>query len=222
MFERANSSEHIPLPADEDERIFRLRRYHILDTQPEKEFDLLTRLAASQFDVPISLVSFVDRDRQWFKSKYGLKQAQTPRDIAFCAYTILDDEIFIVPDATRDDRFARNPLVTGEPHIRFYAGAPLKSDDGYKIGTLCIIDNKPRARLTIKQSELLSALADLVIDELELRLKSRQLHDEIQRLDHVQKENDDLRKQITDATYQIYRAQTAVHREHAIFPYANA
>lgn len=129
---------------NEEQRLDTLRSLNILDTQPEDRFDRLTRLAKRLFDVPIALVSLVDENRQWFKSCIGLPVLETPRDISFCGHSILGEDIFLIPDATKDDRFVDNPLVTGDPHIRFYAGCPLKATDGTKLGTLCIIDDKPR------------------------------------------------------------------------------
>ena len=131
-------------PDNERLRLDALRRMAILDTSAEERFDRITRIARNMFDVPISLVSLVDEDRQWFKSCCGLSVPETPRDISFCGHAILGDDLFVVEDATRDLRFADNPLVSGDPHIRFYAGSPLQIGEGYKLGTLCIIDRKPR------------------------------------------------------------------------------
>lgn len=132
------------IPQDEEIRLKTLRSLNILDTSPEERFDRLTRMAQRLFNVPIALVSLVDENRQWFKSCLGLPVRETPRDISFCGHTILDDEMLIIPDATKDERFADNPLVINEPHIRFYAGCPLRFTDGNRLGTLCIIDTKPR------------------------------------------------------------------------------
>ncbi len=132
------------MPPDERTRLETLRSLNLLDTAPEERFDRLTRLAKRMFGVPISLVSIVDADRQWFKSKQGLDADETPREISFCGHAILGDEVFIIPNALKDDRFADNPLVTGEPNIRFYAGCPLKVHNGSKLGTLCLIDRAPR------------------------------------------------------------------------------
>ena len=134
-----------PLPSDETCRLEALRLLNILDTDSEERFDRLTRLARRLFSVPIALVSLVDEDRQWFKSRSGLDALETPRDISFCGHTILGDEIFVVEDTAGDDRFCDNPLVLEQPYIRFYAGCPLKSADGYKLGTLCLIDTQPRS-----------------------------------------------------------------------------
>ena len=154
-----------PLPPDEAERLESLRATGLLDTPPEERYDRITRLAQSAFGTPIALISLVDADRQWFKSKRGLDAAQTPRAESFCGHAILGGEPFIVSDATKDERFADNPLVTGAPDIRFYAGAPIASPDGRRIGTLCVIDRKPR-ELTDEQRRLLVDLARTVEREI--------------------------------------------------------
>jgi phosphoribosyl 1,2-cyclic phosphodiesterase/GAF domain-containing protein len=154
-----------PPPPDEERRLRALQGLQLLDTPPEERFDRYTRIASRLFDVPIALVSLVDRDRQWFKSRHGLDIVQTPREAAFCAHAILDREVLQVPDALQDPRFADNPLVTGPPRVRFYAGAPLSAADGSRVGTLSLID--PRAReLDEEQVALLRDLADLVEAEL--------------------------------------------------------
>jgi diguanylate cyclase (GGDEF)-like protein/PAS domain S-box-containing protein len=161
-----------PLPDNEALRLARLRELAILDTEPEPLFDTLTELASSICGVPIALVSLIDENRQWFKSNVGLPGAtETPRDVAFCAHAILGDEILEVPDATRDERFQANPLVTSPPDIRFYAGAPIKLPDGIRIGTLCVIDRQPRI-LSSKQRHALEALANAASQALTLREKT--------------------------------------------------
>ena len=155
-----------PIPQNERERLAALNALDLLDTPSEERFDRLTRLAKQLFGVPIALVSLIDMDRQWFKSKQGLDACETGRDISFCGHAVLSDAIFEITDASQDQRFADNPLVTGPPNIRFYAGAPLSSTDGYQIGTLCIIDEKPR-QLTLDERAALRDLADLV--EIECR-----------------------------------------------------
>lgn len=160
------------IPDNEAQRLDRLHHYQILDTPPEKAFDRITRIVAETIGVPIALVSLIDHDRQWFKSKYGLDASETPRDLAFCAHAILNNEVFVVRDAFEDERFNDNPLVTEAPNVRFYAGAPLITSDGLKIGTLCAIDHVPHD-LKHEHSQLLEDLASLVIDELELRTALR-------------------------------------------------
>lgn len=157
-----------PIPANEAERLAALRGFAVLDTPAEADFDRFTRLAAKLFDVPIALVSLVDAERQWFKSDHGLGASQTPRELAFCAHAIHEEEPMVVPNALDDPRFHDNPLVSGDPHIRFYAGAPLRTSDGYALGTLCVIDRKPR-QLSQTQQELLHELGKLVMEQLEHR-----------------------------------------------------
>jgi GAF domain-containing protein len=165
-----------PVPANEMERLRTLRSYKILDTRPEERFDDLTQLAALICDAPISLISLIDSDRQWFKSRFGLDMQETPRAQAFCTHAIMQPEIFIVPDAAKDERFAQSPLVTGETHIRFYAGAPLAARDGHLLGTLCVMDRQPHA-LSDGQKGALEILSRLVIANIELRSDLQELRD---------------------------------------------
>lgn len=162
---------------NEPERLEALRAYEILDTEPEQKFDDLTLLAKFICETPIALITFVDEDRQWFKSKIGLSAAQTPRTVSFCSHAILEEGVMVVPDATADERFADNPLVTGDPGVRFYAGAPLVAPTGHALGALCVIDRVPR-ELTPSQSEALRALARQVVAQLELRRRLKQEREE--------------------------------------------
>ena len=153
------------VPDNERLRLDALRRLAVLDSPAEERFDRITRMARNMFEVPIALVSLVDDHRQWFKSCCGLSVLETPRDISFCGHAILGEELFVVEDAAQDPRFSDNPLVTGEPHIRFYAGHPLEVSAGLKLGTLCIIDTKPRV-LSLREQALLADLASMVESEL--------------------------------------------------------
>ncbi len=158
-----------PIPADEATRLAALRELQILDTDPETEFDRITRLARILFGTQIAALSLVDDDRQWFKSLSGLVAEETPRDQAFCAHTILQDKPLVILDAAADPRFAHNPLVTGGPEIRFYAGAPLRTHSGARVGSLCVIDNKAREKWSAVEESLLKDLAELVSSELRSR-----------------------------------------------------
>lgn len=153
------------IPANEVERLHVLRALALLDTEQEERFDRLTRVATRMFNVPIALVTLVDSDRQWFKSCVGLEVKETPRDISFCGHAILGDDTFVIPDASKDERFVDNPLVTAGPCIRFYAGRPICTPDGFKIGTLCLIDSKPR-EFEGKDMDDLNDLAAMVENEL--------------------------------------------------------
>ncbi|HEY2351614.1 MAG TPA: GAF domain-containing protein [Candidatus Acidoferrum sp.] len=155
-------------PRNEEGRIAALEKYAILDTDPELAFDDLTLLASCVCKTPMALISLVDEERQWFKSRVGLSVSETSRDVAFCSTAILQSGIFIVPDALQDERFRNNPLVVSEPHIRFYAGAPLITEDGFALGTLCVVDQKPR-ELEPEQKDALKALSRLVLAQLEFR-----------------------------------------------------
>lgn len=163
-----------PIPQNEARRLKVLWQYEVLDTVPEEIFDDLSELAGTICDAPISLISLVDESRQWFKARTGISAQETSRDISFCAHAILQPGLFIVPDATQDERFKDNPLVTGEANVKFYAGAPLITPDGYALGTLCVLDNKPR-ELRPEQLKALRLLARIVVSQLELRRHTKEL-----------------------------------------------
>ena len=166
-----NSTE---IPEQEKKRLEALRRYEILDSESERIYDDLAKLASYICSMPISLVSLVDADRQWSKAHYGIPGGEVPREIAFCSHAIEQDEILVVNDATKDQRFSHNPLVVNSPQLRFYAGAPLKAPCGSRLGTLCVIDMKPR-QLTEDQLVALSMLSRQVIDQFELRVAHKKL-----------------------------------------------
>ena len=177
-----------PTPHNEARRLKVLWQYEVLDTVPEEVFDDLTELAACICEAPLALISLVDEKRQWFKSKFGTSLNETSRDISFCAHAINQTDLFIVPDAALDARFAANPLVTSDPKIRFYAGAPLITADGYALGSLCVIDKVPRD-LRPEQRQALRILARHVVSQLELRRRAKELGD-------VRSENARLKKDL--------------------------
>lgn len=156
-------------PADEAYRLDALRSLDILDTGADDDFDAIVKLAQELFQVPICLVSLIDDDRQWFKACIGLDTAETSREISFCGHAILGEGAFVVLDATKDERFADNPLVIGPPNIRFYAGIPIRLPSGYQVGTVCIIDRKPRASFDENDRRLLSLLAEMAVTAMALR-----------------------------------------------------
>ncbi len=163
-----------PPCADEESRLEALLRYKVLDTEPEGPYDDLVALAADICQRPIALISLVDKERQWFKAKVGIDARQTERDVAFCAHAIHQHDVLMVPNALEDERFCDNPLVAGDPHIRFYAGAPLITPDGHALGTLCVIDQQP-GELSAEQTISLQILARQVVSQLELRLSNSKL-----------------------------------------------
>ena len=193
-----------PRPHNEAVRLAALRAQQVLDSLPEQMFDDIVRVASNVCGTPIALISLVDEDRQWFKAKVGLAASETPRDQAFCAHAILQpDQPFVVPDATQDPRFAQNPLVTGSPDIRMYAGAPIVSHSGHALGTVCVIDQTPRD-LTPDQIDSLQALSRQVSHLLELRRVTRNSVDSVQlqllaksdRLREVQRHNEELKARV--------------------------
>jgi signal transduction histidine kinase len=212
-----------PPHPQEEARLAALDTLEILDTLPEAGFDELTRLASRVCGTPIALVSLVDHYRQWFKSRVGLDAPETPRDQAFCAHAILGEQLFLVEDALRDERFHDNPLVTGGPHVRFYAGIPIKGLGGLNLGTLCVIDHQPR-QLTPEQADALAVIGRQVEAQLLLRLRVRELErreEELRSqrdtLASVQRQKDELLQRVmrdfkaplasilTNATFTLYR-----------------
>ncbi len=194
----------IPIEQNEKKRLKVLWQYEVLDTVPEEVFDDLTELAARICEAPIALISLVDENRQWFKSKLGIDVNETSRDISFCTYAITQPDLFIVPDATLDKRFAKNPFVTSEPKIRFYAGAPLITPDGYALGTLCVIDKVPR-ELRPEQQQALRILAHHVVSQLELRRRSRELGNARDETARLQAELEKARAQLSAANRALAR-----------------
>jgi PAS domain-containing protein len=178
--ERSAKYSNAPDLEDTDERQAALRRYHILDTAPEKDFDRITSLVAKICKVPTALISLIDKERQWFKSCFGFDSRETDIGVSFCVHAVHNGEMLVVEDATKDPRFKDNPIVTGPPNLRFYAGAPLTTPEGIHIGSLCIIDYRPRV-FDAAQREILERLADVVVSQFELRsaeAQVRQLVDE--------------------------------------------
>jgi GAF domain-containing protein len=165
-----------PALSTEAARLAALDRYAILDTEPEQSFDDLVILASYVCRTPMAMLSLLDDHRQWFKSKVGVQIRETPVEMSICAHAIKQDDLFIVPDTLQDARFRENPLVLGEPHIRFYAGAPLINEDGYALGTLCVVDREPR-ELDADQKQALKSLRQLALRQMELRRNLQLLKD---------------------------------------------
>lgn len=184
------------IPENEEERLRTLNSYKILDTLPEEDYDAIAKIASNICNTPIALISLVDKDRQWFKSNRGLEAKETPREIAFCAHSILNpDDLFIVNDASKDERFLDNPLTTEDPNVIFYAGAPLNTSEGQTIGTLCVIDNKPND-LNETQKEALKLLANQVVSLLDLRKRNHELR-------NVNKKVTSLNEQLNNFAYRL-------------------
>jgi anti-sigma regulatory factor (Ser/Thr protein kinase) len=202
-----------PIPADEAARLAALRRYRILDTEPERCFDDLTLLASHICGTPMALLSLVDAERQWFKSRIGIPLTETSRAVSFCGHAIQHRDLFIVTDAAHDVRFHDNPLVTGGPEIRFYAGAPLVTPDGHALGTLCVLDHVART-LTRDQLEALSALCRQAESQLELRKNLMDLADALAERDKAQIEQ---AKLITD----LRAAHADVRRLSGLMPFCS-
>ena len=176
-----------PNPENESERLNTLRGYGILDTHPEDRFDDLTRLAAIICGTPSSVISLVDEDRQWFKSKIGFDACQTPREDAICAHAIMTPDVFVVRDTTKDPRFANNPMVLGEPHLRFYAGAPLEAPNGHRLGALCVLDRVPR-QLSPDQLESLRILSRQVMSQVVLGKNLQELRIALQKTEDLERD----------------------------------
>jgi GAF domain-containing protein len=193
----------LEMPVNEHERINALKKYRLLDTPPDGSFERLTQLAATLFNVPIAIISLVDSDRIWFKSHYGLPISQIDREPGLCASAILSNNTYVVEDAKKDPRTLANPLVAGDFGLRFYAAAPLQTEENYNLGTLCIIDKQPRT-FTKEQQSVLKQLAAIVMDEMEMRLVVR---DTAQTIQHI---SSDISAHLNDA---IKELKTAPEKE---------
>ncbi len=201
------------MSAGETDRLAALRRYRILDTEPEQRFDDLVLLASHVCGTPMAAITLIDSDRQWFKARLGVSVSQTSRDVAFCAHAIQQRELFVVPDALRDARFRDNPLVRAEPNIRFYAGAPLITPEGHALGTICVLDREPRV-LTDAQKAALEALKRQVIALLELRVSLDELAGALAARDQAEQDQDRLIAELREAL-------DSVERLSSIMPYCS-
>ena len=191
-----------PIPHNDAKRIEVLWQYDVLDTVPEEIFDDLAELAARICEAPIAMITLVDEKRQWFKSRIGVSISETSRDISFCGHAIMQRELFIVPDATKDERFAGNPLVAGDPKIRFYAGAPLITPDGHALGTLCVVD-KVAHNLHPDQKRALQILSRHVMTQLELRRHARELASSREECDNIRRDLHKVREELRQARKQL-------------------
>ena len=194
------------MSANDAARVSALQKYAILDSEPEQAFDDLTFLASYVCKTPIALISLIDEDRQWFKAKVGISATETSRNIAFCSTAIQQPDVFIVPDALKDERFCRNPLVVSEPNIRFYAGAPLINEDGYALGTLCVIDRAPR-ELASDQELALKALSRLVLMQMEFRRNLILLKEALSDRTRAEHERQLELKKVQDTLLRVLRVQ---------------
>ena len=199
---------------DETQRLAALTRYRILDTEPERSFDDLTLLASHICGTPIALISLIDRDRQWFKSRVGVSLTETSRSVAICAHAIQQSDIFIVPDTLESDTFRDNPYVSREPRIRFYAGAPLITPEGHALGTLCVMDRVPRT-LTKEQLEALEALRRQAQAQLQLRLNLKELESALHSRDRSEAEQQRLIKELNEALENVQKLS-------GLLPYCSA
>jgi len=192
---------------NEAARVSALQKYAILDSEPEQAFDDLTLLASYVCKTSMALISLIDEDRQWFKSRVGISATETSRDIAFCSTAIQQPDVFVVPDALQDERFRTNPLVVSEPNIRFYAGVPLINEDGYALGTLCVIDRTPR-NLAPEQETALKALGRLVLMQMEFRRNLILLKEALSDRTREEHERERELKKVQDTLMRVVRVQS--------------
>jgi signal transduction histidine kinase len=202
-------------PPNEPERLEALRTYRLLDTAPEQEYDDITLLASQICDTPIALISLIDENRQWFKSKVGMAESETPRDVSFCAHGILQKDVFVVEDARADTRFASNPMVTGSAQIRFYAGSPLITTEGHSLGMLCVKDRSPR-QLNLEQKSALQALARQVVTQFELRRNLKTLEETIAQRERAQNELQQAHEKLIEASRRAGMAEVATSVLHNV------